>query len=209
MGQEPDRYRTIAHAVEAELEVRRSRFHARLVPVTDEAAAREVVAETRKRFWDAGHHCSAFVLGSAADLERSSDDGEPSGTAGAPMLDALRSTGLTDVLAVVSRWFGGVLLGTGGLVRAYGDAVRLVTTEASIRDVRRLRLLRATLDPGTAGRFEAELRARGVAVLGVTWGEQVEILIGVPPGEAGAVEALTAELTGGRAHLTEAGERWS
>lgn len=209
MGHEPDRYRTIARAVEAELEVRRSRFLARLAPVADEDAAREVVAETRKRFWDAGHHCSAFVLGSAGDLERSSDDSEPSGTAGAPMLDALRASGLTDVVAVVTRWFGGVLLGTGGLVRAYGDAVRLATAGATIREVRLLRLLRATLDPGTAGRFEAELRSRGVAVLEVTWRQQVEILIGTPPDEQGAIEALTAELTGGRAHLTAVGERWS
>ena len=84
----------------------------------------------RAQHWDARHHCSAFVLGPRSELQRSSDDGEPAGTAGAPMLEVLRGAGVSDVAAVVTRWFGGTLLGAGGLVRAYGDAVRAALAEA-------------------------------------------------------------------------------
>jgi hypothetical protein len=90
-------YRTVARAAEAEIEVKRSRFLCRVAPVRDEDAARAVVEEQRKRFWDARHHCSAFVLGPDAAVQRSNDDGEPSGTAGAPMLEVLRGQDVSDV----------------------------------------------------------------------------------------------------------------
>src|SRR5690606_33095353 len=101
---------------EAEIEVKRSRFLCTLRRVGTEADARAVVEEMRRQHWDARHHCSAFVLGPDGALQRSSDDGEPAGTAGAPMLEVLRGHGVSDVVAVVTRWFGGVLLGAGGLV---------------------------------------------------------------------------------------------
>src|SRR5699024_3604111 len=120
-------YRTIARSATAEIEVKRSRFRCDLTRVETEEAAREAISRARSQFWDARHHCSAFLLGpegAAESMERSSDDGEPAGTAGAPMLEVLRGAGLRDVVAVVTRWFGGTLLGAGGLVRAYSDAVR-------------------------------------------------------------------------------------
>ncbi len=119
-----ERYRTVARPSVAEVEVKRSRFSCRLERVSDEAAARAVVEEERRVHWDARHHCSAFVLGPSGEVQRSSDDGEPAGTAGAPMLEVLVGAGLSDVVAVVTRWFGGVLLGAGGLVRARGRGRR-------------------------------------------------------------------------------------
>lgn len=109
----------------AELEVKRSRFLASVARCDDEPAAREFVAAVRRRWPDARHHCTAFVVEvpGAQPIERSSDDGEPSGTAGRPMLDVLRGADLTQVVAVVTRYFGGTKLGTGGLARAYSDAV--------------------------------------------------------------------------------------
>ncbi|MFC6713803.1 IMPACT family protein [Branchiibius cervicis] len=101
------------HALTAEIDVRRSRFLAVVCRVGDESAARAVIAGCRSAYPDARHHCSAFVLGPAPRTERSNDDGEPSGTAGAPMLQVLRSADLSDVVAVVTRYFGGTLLGTG------------------------------------------------------------------------------------------------
>src|SRR5699024_1218857 len=95
-----------------------------LARVSTETEARDVVERLRKQYWDARHHCSAFILGPQGQVQRSSDDGEPAGTAGAPMLEVLRGAEVSDVVAVVTRWFGGVLLGTGGLIRAYSDAVR-------------------------------------------------------------------------------------
>ena len=104
-------YLTVARSGSAEIEVKRSRFLARVERVETEAAARAVVEAARKEHWDARHHCSAFVLGPDAGVQRSNDDGEPSGTAGAPMLEVLRGRELSDVVVVVTRWFGGVLLG--------------------------------------------------------------------------------------------------
>lgn len=114
---------TLARPVDHELVIKKSRFLAHVAPVADSAAADAVVARLRKDLWDARHHCVAMLLGVRADQARSSDDGEPSGTAGVPMLEVLKHREVTDVVAVVTRYFGGVKLGAGGLVRAYSGAV--------------------------------------------------------------------------------------
>lgn len=205
-------YLTIARAAEAETEVKRSRFLCTLRRVEDEPAARAVVDALRREHWDARHHCSAFVLGPPHHrVERSSDDGEPAGTAGAPMLEVLRGhagEGVSDVVAVVTRWFGGTLLGAGGLVRAYGDAVRAALDDAGTlrRSLVREHLL--ALDHAEAGRVESELRTRGVAVLDTTWGADVTLRLGVAPDQEDRLAHLVAELTGGAAETRVAGERW-
>ncbi|WP_309504693.1 MULTISPECIES: IMPACT family protein [Nocardioides] len=202
-------YLTVARDAEAEIEVKRSRFLCTLRRVDDEAAARAVVESLRRQHWDARHHCSAFRL--HPDVERSSDDGEPAGTAGAPMLEVLRGhsgSGVSDVVAVVTRWFGGTLLGAGGLVRAYGDAVREALAEAGTlrRSLVREHLL--DLDHAAAGRVESDLRARGIAVLDAQHGALVTLRLGVPPEQEGRLAALVAELTSGAAETRVAGERW-
>jgi uncharacterized YigZ family protein len=204
-------YQTIARAAEAEIEVKRSRFRCTLERVEDEAAARAVVERLRRQHWDARHHCSAFVIGPRGEVERSSDDGEPAGTAGAPMLEVLRGRsggGISDVVAVVTRWFGGTLLGAGGLVRAYGDAVRAGLDEAGT--LRRTLVREHLLDLGhaDAGRVESELRSRGVAVLDSAYAAHVTLRLGVPPSEEERLAALVAELTAGAGQTRVAGERW-
>ncbi|MGY2701954.1 putative YigZ family protein [Nocardioides sp. HB32] len=201
-------YLTIARSAEAEIEVKRSRFLCTLERVGDEPAARAVVERLRREHWDARHHCSAFVLGPGRDLERSSDDGEPAGTAGAPMLEVLRGQQLSDVVAVVTRWFGGTLLGAGGLVRAYGDAVRAALVPAGT--LRRSLVREHLLDLGhaDAGRVESELRSRGIAVLDSAYGARVTLRLGVPPGQEERLAAVVAELTSGAAETRVAGERW-
>ena len=159
----------------------------------------------RKQHWDARHHCSAFVLGPDGAVQRSSDDGEPAGTAGAPMLEVLRGREVSDVVVVVTRWFGGVLLGAGGLVRAYGDAVRAGLDEVGTR--RRVLVVEheLTVSHADAGRLESELRSRGIEVLDAAYAEQVTLRLGVPadaarPGVGGVGSVtgrLVAELTGG------------
>ena len=111
--------------VEHEIEIKRSRFITLIGRVTDEDEARAFIDSARDRFPDARHHCSAYIyhVDAANPVERSSDDGEPSGTAGKPMLDVLKGSGLLDICAVVVRYFGGIKLGAGGLVHAYGGAV--------------------------------------------------------------------------------------
>jgi uncharacterized YigZ family protein len=202
-------YLTVARDAEAELEVKRSRFLCTLRRVEDEATARALVEELRKAHWDARHHCSAFVLGPPPQpVERSSDDGEPAGTGGAPMLEVLRGHAVSDVAAVVTRWFGGTLLGTGGLARAYADAVRAALAEAGTlrRTLVREHLL--TLDHADAGRVESELRARGVAVLGAEYAGRVELRLGVTMGAEADLVGLVSELTGGAGTTVVVGERW-
>jgi uncharacterized YigZ family protein len=201
-------YLTVARTAEVEIEVKRSRFRCHVQRVASEDEARAVVDRIRKQHWDARHHCSAFVLGPDAAVQRSNDDGEPSGTAGAPMLEVLRGREVSDVVAVVTRWFGGVLLGAGGLVRAYGDAVRAGLDEAGVR--RRVLMERydVVADHADAGRLEGDLRARDVTVLGVDYAAAATLHLAVPADRAVGFAELLAELTAGAATPEPAGTSW-
>lgn len=173
----------------AQLEVKRSRFLARVARVDDEDAARAVIAGARATYPDARHHCSAFIVEvpGAQPVERSSDDGEPSGTAGTPMLEVLRGAELTQVVAVVTRYFGGTLLGTGGLARAYAGAVAAALEGTPrVRPVTR-QLVTFEVDPGEAGRVEGALLAHGIDVVETAWAAAVRVTLAVgDPAEAAA-----------------------
>ena len=199
-------YLTIARDNHGEVEVKGSRFLCTLQRVPSESAARALVAALRKEHHDARHHCSAVVLGPDSALQRSSDDGEPAGTAGAPMLEVLRGAGVSDVAAVVTRWFGGTLLGAGGLVRAYGDAVRTALDEAGTLRRDLVTEFAVSLDHGSAGRVESELRARGLVVLDSAYGDRVRLVVGSTAPDS--VGPLVAEVTAGAATPERVGERW-
>ncbi|SEB55423.1 uncharacterized protein, YigZ family [Nocardioides exalbidus] len=201
-------YDTVARAATAEVEDRGSRFVCTIRRVGDEDEARALVAVLRREHPGARHHCSAFVIGPRGEVQRSSDDGEPAGTAGAPMLEVLRGAGVSDVAAVVTRWFGGTLLGAGGLVRAYGDAVRAALAEAGTLRRSLLTELALDLDHADAGRVEGELRSRGVTVLEVAYDARVRLLLAAPASEVERVTDLVAAATGGAAAPAPVGERW-
>jgi uncharacterized YigZ family protein len=203
-----DNYLVPARTTTAETEVSRSRFLATVGRVGDEDAARTVVEGLRRTHHDARHHCSAWVLGPERAIERSHDDGEPAGTAGAPILEVVRGAGLSDVVVVVTRWFGGTLLGAGGLVRAYGDAARAGLDGAGSRRRLLLTELALTLPHADAGRVEAALRDAGTAVLDVTWAEAVTLRLGVRPDAVDDLHARLAALTGGSAAAVPAGSSW-
>jgi uncharacterized YigZ family protein len=198
-------YLTVARQASAEIEVKRSRFLAYVARVDDEAAARSFVERIRKQHWDARHNCSAFVLGPAGEVARSNDDGEPSGTAGAPMLEVLRGAAVSDVVVVVTRYFGGVLLGAGGLVRAYGDAVRAGLDEAGVLERRLLDLWDLTVDHGDVGRLENDLRGRGVLVRDVTYANRATLHLASDEDLAPLVDQLTA----GAATPVRTGADWA
>lgn len=209
-----ERYTTIARAVQAEIEAKRSRFLCDLVPVASEDEARAVVERARKEHWDARHHCSAFVLGPAADIRRSNDDGEPSGTAGTPMLDVLTGADLTDVVAVVTRWFGGTLLGTGGLVKAYSDAVRAALDEARLVHYERQVRLTCQVTLADVGRVENALRAAGFVVADVDYATHAAagragLEVAAPLDALGRADAALAELTSGEAAFERVGQTWA
>lgn len=201
-----------------ELEIRRSRFITVLRRSPDEEAARALVAELRREFHDARHHCSAFVIGPDRMIQRSSDDGEPSGTAGIPMLEALikretatGATDLSDVSAVVVRYFGGILLGAGGLVRAYSESVSAALDLAPLVQRRRLRLCDIAIPHAEAGWLENELRGSGY-VMGETGYEARNAVLRVAlQDEAAAIseaQARVAALTAGTAELKPQGTEW-
>lgn len=201
-------YLTLAADGAAEIEVRRSRFLARLSRVATEDEARAVVEQVRRQHWDARHNCSAFVLGPDGAVMRSSDDGEPSGTAGAPMLEVLRGRGLSDVVAVVTRYFGGVLLGAGGLVRAYSDAVRAGVDAAGVVERRLLALYDVRVGLAAAGKVENELRARGLLVRGVDYADVATVHLAVDAETSTPVASLVAELTAGESRPRPVGSAW-
>lgn len=201
-------YRTIRRPVTASIEEKRSVFECQLERVDSEDAARAVVEQARTTHWDARHHCSAWVLGPDGTLTRSNDDGEPSGTAGTPMLEALAHSGFSDVVAVVTRWFGGTLLGTGGLVRAYGDAVRAALDQAQPLDRELRRLASLEVGHAEAGRLEHDLRAHGVVVRDVTYSAHVILHLAAPAGDEAEITGLIARLTGGTGQLVPGETEW-
>lgn len=150
---------TIARRVRADTVISRSRFIATLAPAIDRAAATAVIAEVRREWHDAGHHAMAMIIGPRGQQERSSDDGEPAGTAGSPMLAVLRGAEVTDVVAVVTRYVGGTLLGTGGLVRAYGGVVRAALDRAERLAQRPVAVFDLHVGHADAGRLEHLLRS--------------------------------------------------
>lgn len=211
-------YTTVDGDFVHELEIKRSRFITYLRRVQTEEQARALVAQLRKKHFDARHHCSAFILGADRNIMRSNDDGEPSGTAGIPMLDALAkrettsgTTDLSDIAAVVVRYFGGILLGAGGLVRAYSESVSGALDAAPLVRRTRLRLLGIDVDHGTAGRLENDLRTDGVHVLGTDYAPghaTLKVALGDTPSVLAAFHDRLATLSAGSCTAEALGTEW-
>ncbi|MDT7725403.1 MAG: hypothetical protein QOI21_1979 [Actinomycetota bacterium] len=203
-----DRYISVAKTGVHEIEIRRSRFLCALAPAETEEAARELIAERRRADPAARHHCHAFVLGPDGRTQRSSDDGEPAGTAGTPMLEVLRRRELTNTVAVVTRYFGGVLLGAGGLIRAYSQAVAEAVDVVGVLESRRLEVFEVSVDYGRAGRLESDLRLSEYPVQGTRYEESATFEVGVPVAGVAEFVSWLADLTGGAAVSERIGERW-
>lgn len=211
-------YTTVDGDFVHELEIKRSRFITYLRRVQTEEQARALVAQLRKKHFDARHHCSAFILGADRNIMRSNDDGEPSGTAGIPMLDALLKretipggTDLSDIVAVTVRYFGGILLGAGGLVRAYSESVSAALDTATLLPRRRMRLYGIDADYGASGRLENDLRASGIQVLGTDYGPALATLRIALPDDRQQIDAFTerlATLTSGAGVPADLGTAW-
>ncbi|WP_284981372.1 YigZ family protein [Arthrobacter sp. efr-133-TYG-118] len=201
-----------------ELEIKRSRFITVLRHASDEDAARALVTELRKEFHDARHHCSAFILGPDRVIQRSNDDGEPSGTAGIPMLEALIKretrpgvTDLSDVSAVVVRYFGGILLGAGGLVRAYSESISAALDSAPLVQRRRLRICDIPVPHYAAGRLENDLRSAGYVMAETSYEPSGTILRVALPDDAIAIADAAerlASMTAGASLLQLRGTEW-
>jgi len=200
---------TDTSASEIDLEIKRSHFLGLAARTTSEAQAREFIASRRALYPDARHHCSAFIIANpgATPTERSNDDGEPSGTAGKPTLEVLRGSQIFDVTVVVTRYFGGTLLGTGGLVRAYSQATAQALEQLSLcrRSQQYLWQLRAPV--AEAGRIEAELRAGGANIVQTRWESQATIELASAVANPTELAALVANVTRGQGQLEAAGTK--
>ena len=185
-------YLVIRQRARTETVVKRSRFIATASPVMDEDEAQQFVDEIRREFWDATHNVYAFTVGDNDEIVRSSDDGEPSGTAGRPVLEVILKEGIKHCAVVVTRYFGGTLLGAGGLVRAYGAAAREALHAAGIARVVPAHEVSFVVDYPAVGKVQSYLASRGYSVLGVDYLETATIRVLVPAPE---LERFHADLT--------------
>ena len=195
-----DAFRTIGEPANARLNEKKSRFLAFLIPVSSVEGADEELARLRRKYHDATHHCTAYrILNGEEVLEVSNDDGEPSGSAGLPILQQLQKADVVNVLAVVVRYFGGTKLGVGGLVRAYGGAAAEALASASIV-VRKIETVicitfPAEVNSGVMG----TIHKHAVKVLGIEYDAQAHARVSLPPSRADAFCAAIKETTGNRA----------
>ncbi len=199
-----DWYLTLARCPETEIKILGSRFVAEAFPARDSAAAREHLAAVRRRYHDATHHCSAYRLAPPENpVDFADDDGEPSGTAGNAILGTIRRAGLYDTIVVVTRYFGGTKLGTGGLARAYADAGRLALEAATIRRKWRLAKMIITCDYQVLGTIEAQMKRAGALVHSAerAFDPEPRIVLKIPRTEARNFADRLAEATAARAKI--------
>jgi len=201
-----ERFRTLAARMGFEAEPSKgSRFIARLAPVRTEDAAKAFLIEVAREFDDARHICYAWRIGPGGERTRANDAGEPGNSAGRPILLQLEGHGVTDVVAVVVRYFGGVKLGVGGLMRAYGGAAGQALDRAEIIEVEVRDALACQHDYATSDAVAGALAAFGLAPLGASYGADVRFTVQVPRARRAAFEAAFRDATHGRGTLCDAG----
>lgn len=199
-------FKTIYEGGIGEYVMKKSRFIASIQPVETEAAALEFIESRKKKYWDASHNCSAYIVGTNQPLMRCSDDGEPSKTAGRPMLDVLLAHELTNLVIVVTRYFGGTLLGTGGLVKAYQSAAieglnqcRIITKELGIRT-------ELVTDYNLVGKLQYYISQEQFTLLASEYTDIVRLKLLIPPSRYQSYTKKIAELTNGSAISDDLGQ---
>ena len=175
-----DSYRVLLSGGEGEIVEKKSRFIATIRKCETEEEAVAFIEEMKKKYWDARHNCSAFVIGSRGELTRCSDDGEPSQTAGKPMMDVLTGAGLTNVAVVVTRYFGGTLLGTGGLVRAYSAATKEGLANSTIITKYWGTKLLVNTDYNDIGKLQYLFGQREIPIMHAQYTEKVSFVVLIP-----------------------------
>ncbi|MDF2944832.1 MAG: hypothetical protein K0S01_3690 [Herbinix sp.] len=196
-------FKTVYEGGIGEVVMKKSKFIATVCPVETEDAANEIIEKLKKKYWDATHNCSAYIIGTENPLMRCSDDGEPSKTAGRPMLDVLIAHELTNLVVVVTRYFGGTLLGTGGLVKAYQSATieglnqsKLIVKELGLQ-------LQIITDYNLIGKIQYYVGQEQITLLSSEYTDFVKLVLLVPPSKILNVTKKIAELTNGSAILDE------
>lgn len=193
-----ERYLTVKEDGQSEIEIKKSQFICSFKRVTTEEEAKTFIQAVKKEHWKANHNCSAFVIGDKSEIQRSSDDGEPSGTAGIPMLEVLKKNELINVVAVVTRYFGGIKLGAGGLIRAYTQAVSHGLTEIGIVEGTLQQELAVAITYPQLGKLENFLELQQVTVKETRYTDQVIVVCMVDETDISQFKATVTELLNGQ-----------
>ncbi|MEK4233666.1 YigZ family protein [Anoxybacillus sp. FSL W8-0703] len=196
-------YYTVKGYGETEIVIEKSRFICYVERATTEEEAVRFIHQIKKKHWDATHNCSAYIIGEHDHIQKANDDGEPSGTAGVPMLEVLKKKKLKDTVVVVTRYFGGIKLGAGGLVRAYGKAVTEGLKAAGIVERKLMRIMHTTIDYTWLGKVENELRASTYSIKDIHYAEHVTIDTYVEEKRKDEFRAWMIELTNGKSAISE------
>lgn len=194
-----DQYKIVYRGGQGEITEKKSRFIAHVHPAANEEEAIAFIGQVKKQHWEARHNCHAYVIGPHREITRCSDDGEPSGTAGRPMLEVLLGNGLSDTVVVVTRYFGGVLLGTGGLARAYSAAVREGLAHAVIAEKSEGALYELCTDYQELGKIQYLAGEQGIPVIDADYGQDVKLKLAIPKEKDGQFFATVTEVTSGKA----------
>ncbi|MHA7139595.1 YigZ family protein [Rossellomorea arthrocnemi] len=196
-------YNTVKGYGEHEINIERSRFITYVTRAETEEEAQEFITSIKKKHHDANHNCSAYMIGENNLIQKANDDGEPSGTAGVPMLEVLKKRDLKDTVVVVTRYFGGIKLGAGGLIRAYGRATSEGLNATGIVERRLMRVMKTKIDYTWLGKVENEVRSSHFQLKEIHYLEAVEVEVYVEEAFKKQFVDWMTELTNGQAKITE------
>ena len=200
-------FRTIKEDGQVQEEIKKSRFICHTKRVYSEEEARDFITAIKKEHYKATHNCSAFIIGERSEIKRTSDDGEPSGTAGIPMLGVLENHNLTNVCMVVTRYFGGIKLGAGGLIRAYASSVALAVKEIGIIEIKEQAGIAIQLSYAQYQEYSNFLKEHNLIELDTNFTDQVDTMIYVDKEEKETIKAALVEFFNGKITLTDQGLR--
>jgi uncharacterized YigZ family protein len=200
-----EEYNTITTNVQCEIVEKKSKFICSIFKVTCEEEAIDIIESTKKKYNNARHNCFAYIVGIDKVIERYSDDGEPSGTAGMPILEVLRGNGLTNVVAIVTRYFGGILLGTGGLVRAYGGSVKECISQEIICTKKLYEEVVIQTDYNYLGKLENEVHKRKQIIKDILYTDKIEMIVQLKSNVSEEIKKKIIEITNGEAILSSYG----
>lgn len=192
-------YYTVKGYGEHEIEIQRSRFIAYIQRAETEEEAQEFIQMIKKKNWNATHNCSAYMIGENDQIQKANDDGEPSGTAGVPILEVLKKKHLKDTVVVITRYFGGIKLGAGGLIRAYGKATSEGLNATGIVERKLMRIIHTTIDYSWLGKIENELRSSVYELKEIHYLDKVEIEAYVEEAQSEVFKEWMIEMTSGQA----------
>lgn len=197
------KYLTVKEAGQHEINIERSRFIAHIKRADSEEEAQEFINTIKKEHWNANHNCSAYMIGEHNLIQKANDDGEPSGTAGVPMLEVLKKRGLKDTVVVVTRYFGGIKLGAGGLIRAYGKSVSEGLNAVGIVERTLMRVMKTKIEYTLLGKVENEVRSSNYPLKEIHYLDTVEIETYVEEDKKDEFVEWMTELTNGQGTITE------